>query len=72
MKYRIVEKPVAWSNGLKSIFYIQKKYKYIPFWMDLHNGELYNEWYLSLDEAKKVLETHKTVEKSSKIIHTIE
>ena len=71
MQYRIVEILVDLGNSQpNSIFQVQKKYKYWPFWMNLN--ELGSRWHYSLDEARNVLKKYKEVENTPQKIHNIE
>jgi hypothetical protein len=71
MQYRIVEILVDLGNSQpNSIFKVQKKYKYWPFWMAL--DRLGCRWHYSLGEAKNVLEKYKGVKNTPLKIHNIQ
>ena len=53
-------------NGA-TVFYIEKKYKFWPFWIMLDYYTRYN----TLEKAKQVLEAYKVMRNTRDIIHEV-
>jgi hypothetical protein len=65
MQYRIRETPSGLIGA--TVFYIEKKYKFWPFWIQLDYYARYN----TLAKAKQELEGYKVMRNTRDIIHEV-
>lgn len=75
MKFRILEKSVynSWYDTWETMYFVQSKTPYIPFWWDTHGS--YEQLYIAESVMNSLItkyNTNKGFKKSRKVIKEIE